>query len=136
MSYVNAAFAERKWNREEQVGQTKDTLPPAKKCRQDKGTERNTGGHAEMSCTQQDAANATEKVTRSANAAKVARKGKGFQYLCPACQKLVTSQIRTGQIDHRRACGHVFEVKDAQVVAKAYDYFCPICKGKVASNIP
>ena len=76
---VKAAIAERKQNREEEVGQTKGTLPPAKQCRQDNGTERNTDGHAEMSCTQQDAASATEKVTRSANAAKVARKGKSFQ---------------------------------------------------------
>ena len=34
-----------------------------------------------------------------------------------------------------RACGNVFRVRDAQVVAKAHDYICPVCKGNVASNV-
>ena len=103
---VKAAIAERKRNREEEIGQTKDALPPAKQCRQDSGTERNTDGHAEMSCTQQDAASATEKVTRSANAAKVARKGK-----------------------NRRVCGKQFYVKDCIVSkdTRCHPHTCPVC---------
>ena len=34
-----------------------------------------------------------------------------------------------------RACGNVFRVRDAQVVAKAHDYICPVFKGNVASNV-
>ena len=70
-----------------------------------------------------------------ANQAKAEKKGKSFQYVCPAWQKSVTSSIRTGQVDHRRACGNRFQVWDAQVVAKGYVYICPACKGNVASDV-
>ena len=49
-----------------------------------------------MSCKQQNNASATETVTLLANEAKAERKGKSFQYVCPACQKSVRSSIRKG----------------------------------------
>ena len=88
-----------------------------------------------MSCKQQSKGSATETVTLLANGAQAAREGKSFQYVCPACQKSVRSSIRTGQVDHRRACGNRFQVWDAQVVAKGYVYICPACKGNVASDV-
>ena len=47
----------------------------------------------------------------------------------------LAKSLRTGQVDHRRACGNRFQVWDAQVVAKGYVYICPACKGNVASDV-
>ena len=60
---------------------------------------------------------------------------KMFQYACPFCEASVSSSVRTGQIDHRRPCGHRFRVKNGDVAARKYDYVCPFCKGHVASNL-
>ena len=132
---VWAASVERKWKREQDIAQMQEAPPHAKQRREDDGTERSTDRQAEMSCKQQNNASATETVTLLANDAKTARKGKSFQYVCPACQKSVRSSIRTGQVDHRCACGNRFQVLDAQVVAKGYVYICPACKGNVASDV-
>ena len=78
-----------------------------------------------MSCKQQSKGSATE----------TSGEGKSFHYVCPACHKSVRSSIRTGQVDHRRACGNRFQVWDAQVVAKGYVYICPACKGNVSSDV-
>ena len=109
--------------------------PHAKQRREDGGTERSTDRQAEMSCKQQSKGSATETVTLLADGAQAGEEGKSFQYVCPACQKSVRSSIRTGQVDHRRACGNRFQVWDAQVVAKGYVYICPACKGNVASDV-
>ena len=130
-----AAIAERKRKREQDSAQRHEAAPHAKQRREDDRTEITTDRHAEMSCRQQTDASATEKVTLPAKEAKAARKGKSFQYVCPACQKFVRSSIRTGQANHRRACGNLFQVRDAQVVAKAYAYVCPACKGNVTSDM-
>ena len=81
------AIAERKRNREQESPQTKAAGPKAIHHRQENGPEMTTEGPAEMSCKQQNNASATETVTLLANEAKAARKGKSFQYVCPACQK-------------------------------------------------
>ena len=132
---VWAASVERKRKREQDIVQMQEAPPHAKQRREDDGTERSTDRQAEMSCKQQNNASAAETVTLLANEVKAARKGKSFQYVCHACQKSVRSSIRTGQVDHRRACGNRFQVWDAQVVAKGYVYVCPACKGNVASDV-
>ena len=132
---VWAAIVEQKGKREEDIAQMQEAPPHAKQRREDDGTGRSTDRQADMSCKQQNNASATETVTLLANEAKAARKGKSYQYVCPACQKSVRSSIRTGQVNHRRACGNRFQVWDAQVVAKPYVYICPACKGNVASDV-
>ena len=101
-----------KRKRERDMAEAQDASPPAKQWRAATGAE-----------------------TGPANEANAAQKKKSFQYFCPACEKAVTSQIRTGQVDHRRACGNTFSVRDGQVAEKSYAYVCPACKGKVASNV-
>ena len=58
-----------------------------------------------------------------------------FQYACPFCETSVTSSVRTGQIDHRHACGNRFRVKDGHVAAREFVYVCPFCEGTLASNV-
>eukprot|EP00435_Cladocopium_sp_Y103_P002999 s593_g1.t1 len=58
-----------------------------------------------------------------------------FHYVCPFCKAAVSSSIRCGQVDHRRACGKQFQVKDGHVAAKEFVYTCPYCEGTVASNV-
>ena len=83
---------------------------------------------------------ATARAAKDTNAApaKVPGRKAGkemFQYACPFCAASVSSSVRTGQIDHRGACGHRFRVKDGDVAARKCDYVCPFCKGHVASNL-
>ena len=122
---VAAASVERKRKTEQDTAQMQEAPPNAKQRREDGGIEKGGDGEAEMSCTQQSKGSARE----------MSREGKSFQYVCPACQKSVRSSIRTGQVDHRRACGNRFQVWDGQVVAKGYVYICPACKGNVASEV-
>ena len=56
-------------------------------------------------------------------------------YVCPACNGDVTSDIATGQIDHRTVCGNKFSVKDGVVQEKCLVYRCPFCNGNVKSNV-
>ena len=117
------------WNEKGKQNRT----PP--KCRKPRRTQskvektaeekESTDRQAEMSCKQQSKGSATE----------TSGEGKSFQYVCPACHKSVRSSIRTGQVDHRRACGNRFQVWDAQVVAKGYVYICPACTGNVSSDV-
>ena len=58
-----------------------------------------------------------------------------FHYTCPFCEAAVSSIVRSGQVDHRRHCGHRFQVQDGCVVAKKMVYQCPFCDGKVSSNV-
>ena len=58
-----------------------------------------------------------------------------FRYVCPFCQGVVTSRVRTGQVNHRRACGKLFRVRDGCVASKAFVYGCPFCGGNVVSNL-
>ena len=60
---------------------------------------------------------------------------KAYVYICPACQRNVASDVKTGRIDHRRVCGNQFSVRDGVVKEKAYVYICPACKGNVASDV-
>ena len=122
---VAAASVERKRKKEQDTAQMQEAPPDAKQRRKDGGIERRGDREAEMSCTQQSKGSARE----------MSGEGKSFQYVCPACQKSVRSSIRTGQVDHRRACGNRFQVWDGQVVAKGYVYICPACKGNVASEV-
>ena len=131
---VWAASVERK-RKTKDTAQMQEVPPHAKQRREDGETERSTDRQAEMSCKQQSKGSATETVTLLANGAQAGGEGKSFQYVCPACQKSVRSSIRTGQVDHRRACGNRFQVWDAQVVAKGYVYICPACKGNVVSDV-
>ena len=59
----------------------------------------------------------------------------GFRYECPFCHVAVTSSLRTGQIDHRHACGRLFRVREGRVAGKAFVYVCPFCTGEITSNV-
>eukprot|EP00438_Fugacium_kawagutii_P033974 Skav228932 [mRNA] locus=scaffold2181:248822:258688:+ [translate_table: standard] len=61
--------------------------------------------------------------------------GKAYEYVCPTCAGKVTSNVRTGKINHRTVCGQQFSVKDGVVQEKAYEYVCPACGGKVTSDV-
>eukprot|EP00435_Cladocopium_sp_Y103_P022987 s1345_g5.t1 len=58
-----------------------------------------------------------------------------FQYVCPFCEGEVSSSVRSGQVNHRGACGRKFQVKDGHVAAKEFVYTCPYCKGTVRSKV-
>ena len=58
-----------------------------------------------------------------------------FLYDCPFCNVGVTSSVRTGQVDHRKVCGHFLRVRDGKLALKVYNYVCPFCGGHVASNV-
>ena len=95
---------------------------------------------ADAQARPQQETQATARAAKETNAApaKVPGRKAGeemFQYACPFCAASVSSSVRTGQIDHRRACGHRFRVKDGDVAARKCDYVCPFCKGQVASNL-
>ena len=66
---------------------------------------------------------ATARAAKETNAAPAKLPGRKagketFQYACPFCAASVSSSVRTGQIDRRRACGHRFRVKDGDVAAR------------------
>ena len=87
---------------------------------------------------QETQATPTAAQTTNAPAAKLAGQTAAeemFRYACPFCDVSVTSTVRTGQVDHRRACGKKFRVKDGHVAAKNLAYACPFCNGTVASNV-
>ena len=58
-----------------------------------------------------------------------------FRYVCPFCQGAVTSRVRTGEVDHRSACGKRFRVCEGCVVSTAFVYGCPFCGGNVRSKL-
>ena len=91
-------------------------------------------GPADVGGTQEDS-NRTKKATLPTKGVRATRGGKSFQYVCPHCDQSVTRTISTGQVNHRRTCGHRFQVKDGRVFAKAYEYVCPACNGHVTSNV-
>ena len=47
-----------------------------------------------------------------------------FRYVCPFCHGIVTSRVRTGQVDHRTACGKQFRLREGCVASKAFVYGC------------
>ena len=56
-----------------------------------------------------------------------------FVYTCPFCKAAINSQVRTGRVDHRSACGHRFRVHNAQVVHMRHEHVCPCCGTKIVS---
>ena len=109
------AIAERKRNREQESSQMKDAEPKAKHPKQENGTEMTTEGPADVHGQREDS-NGRQTAVRPTKAAEAMAKGKIFQYVCPHCNQAVSSTIRTGQVDHRRTCGHFSESgKDAPV---------------------
>ena len=62
-------------------------------------------------------------------------KEKGFVYQYPHCQGNVESNVKTGQIDHRSACGKKFYVKDCRVSkdTRCHPHTCPVCQTVVWS---
>ena len=75
---------------------------------------------------------------RDGDAADKGSKSHGERQEFPIrCDQSVTSTTRTGQVDHRRTCGHRFRVREGRLCAKAYDCVCacPACNGHVASNM-
>ena len=57
-----------------------------------------------------------------------------FKYTCPFCFKEVPSNVKTGDVDHRRTCGHRFSVQDGRI-RETFEYKCPFCHGTVTSKI-
>ena len=95
---------------------------------------------ADSQARPQEDTQATARAAKKTNAAPAKLLGRTagkemFQYACPFCEASVSSSVRTGQIDHCRACGKFFRVKDGDVAARKYDYVCPFCKGPVASKV-
>ena len=58
-----------------------------------------------------------------------------YRYVCPFCESAVPTSVRTGNVDHRHACGHQFRVREGRVATKAFVYICPFCSGKVGSSV-
>ena len=56
-----------------------------------------------------------------------------FVYTCPFCKAAVNSQVRTGRVDRRRACGHQFRVHNGEVVQLRHEHVCPRCGTKIVS---
>lgn len=100
-------IAQLKRTREDEIPHAPAKSPLAKRQQEDKGAE----AGAEAAPGKDARAQATSKET-------------SFQYVCPTCQKSVTTNIQTGEVDQRRACGHRFRVRNGHVVAKAYAYAC------------
>ena len=87
----------------------------------------------------QEETQATATAAQETNAAPAKLPGRKaakemFQYACPVCEASVSSSVRTGRIDHRRACGHRFRVKDGDVAARKCNYVCPFCKGTLRAS--
>ena len=93
-------------------------------------------GNVQAKPQQETQATPTPAQTTNAPPAKLAGQTAAeemFQYACPFCAVSVTSTVRTGQVDHRRACGKFFRVKDGHVAAKNLVYACPFCDGTVGN---
>ena len=58
-----------------------------------------------------------------------------FCYRCPFCEGSAHSAVATGQVDHRKACGKLFRVKNGKVAPKEFVYTCPFCAGQVSSKV-
>ena len=57
-----------------------------------------------------------------------------YQYTCPFCAISVASSVRTGQVDHRHACGHEFRVHAGSVSGRTHKHACPRCGTIVSSS--
>ena len=98
---------------------------------------------APQECGKPQASQKRKREKETPQQANAARKGcadkpddpETFQYVCPFCQGAVTSTVRTGQVNHRSACGKLFRVREGCVDSKAFVYGCPFCGGKVISNV-
>ena len=121
-------IAERKRKRQE-TGTEREATP--KQNRQKDKAQVPTEGRAQTITPLQACRDA--KTPEQLGAAGQARK-KLFEYTCPFCGDAVSSNVRTGQVDHRRSCGNQFSVRDGHMVAKSYVYVCPFCNGNVLSN--
>ena len=98
-------------------------------------------GQAELRCP---AARDPEKTVQEETTATQQRRGakrprqedgKLLCYTCPFCQERVSSTVATGQVDHRKACGKKFRVKDGKIALREFVYKCPFCAGQVASTV-
>ena len=98
-------------------------------------------GQAELRCP---AARDPEKTVQEETTATQQRRGakrprqedgKLLCYTCPFGQERVSSTVATGQVDHRKACGKKFRVKDGKIALREFVYKCPFCAGQVASTV-
>ena len=98
-------------------------------------------GQAELRCP---AARDPEKTVQEETTATQQRRGakrprqedgKLLCYTCPFGQERVSSSVATGQVDHRKACGKKFRVKDGKIALREFVYKCPFCAGQVASTV-
>ena len=51
---------------------------------------------------------------------------KNYVYVCPFCEKSITTSIASGHVDHRRVCGKQFRVQDG--VLRPTAHFSHTCK--------
>eukprot|EP00438_Fugacium_kawagutii_P008899 Skav215707 [mRNA] locus=scaffold2573:242958:252224:+ [translate_table: standard] len=123
-------IADRKRKREGKASKTEGPTPKREREENSAEAEVLAKGRADTSTIPENSAATTPPQLRAAKQ----RNRKLFEYHCPACGGAVASSVRTGQVDHRRACGNRFSVKNGKVVAKMYVYSCPFCKGSVSSN--
>ena len=57
-----------------------------------------------------------------------------FVYTCPFCNGAVKSQVYSGKIEHRNACGHQFRVQNGQAVRVQHEHVCPRCGTTIVSS--
>ena len=136
MTIANAQdpITEQKRRREVDEAEAQEGEPKEKQ-RKDKAGKAEEKHKALKAGKRQEGNKASKEKTLPANTRHATQRGKSFQYVCPACHQSVISSIRTGQVNHRRTCGHQFQVKDGVVAEKSIAYTCPFCKGLVNSNV-
>ena len=77
---------------------------------------------------------ATSRTTQWGTARKAKRNPRAtIRVTCPFCKAAINSQVRTGRVDHRSACGHRFRVHNEQVVQMRHEHVCPRCGTKIVS---
>ena len=60
---------------------------------------------------------------------------KNYVYVCPFCEKSITTSIASGHVDHRRVCGKQFRVQDGVLRPTAhFSHTCPTCGTCVQST--
>ena len=62
------------------------------------------------------------------------QESKRYQYTCPFCTVAVASTVKTGQVDHRHACGNEFRVHAGVVSGRVHKHACPRCGTIVLSS--
>ena len=78
-----------------------------------------------------------QRIERATCAVPVpARQAKLHVYVCPHCKQNVQSDVVTGRVVHRFACGNRFQVRAGVVFQQTHPHACPHCETTVYSAQP